>query len=110
VAGSTLQAAGTMLVAEAFFAIGMSFWGVGSRTLLQTRTADEVRGRVVGASGVLTRVLVACSGLVGGALGAAFGLRTALVIGAVGMFLSLALVLRRRVWMVHLDKTKVGLT
>ncbi|GIG68355.1 MFS transporter [Phytomonospora endophytica] len=108
VAGSTVQAAGTMLVAEAFFAIGMSFWGVGSRTLFQIRTADEVRGRVIGASGVLTGVLVACSGLLGGALGSAFGLRTALVIGAVGMLLSLALVLRRRVWMVHLDKTKVG--
>ncbi len=98
VAGSKLQAAGTMLVAEAFFAIGMSFWGVGSVTLNQTRTADEVRGRIIGASTVLTGVMATIAGLVGGGVAGAFGLRASLVTGAVGMFLALALVLRRDVW------------
>ncbi len=98
VAGSRLQAAGTMLVAEAFFAIGMSFWGVGSVTLNQTRSADEVRGRIIGASTVLTGVMATVAGLVSGGVAGAFGLRASLVTGAVGMCLALVLVLRRDVW------------
>jgi len=98
VAGSKVQAAGTMLVAEAFFAIGMSFWGVGSRTLNQTRTAEEVRGRIIGASTVLAGALVTVSGLISGGIAAAYGLRASLVTGAAGMLAALVLVLRRDVW------------
>ena len=101
VAGSTIQAAGTMLLAEAFFAAGMSIYGVGSRTLNQTRVADEIRGRVIGASKVLYGIPVTGAGLIGGGLGTAFGLRTAMVVGAVGMTLALALVLRPQVWAVR---------
>ncbi len=101
VGGSTFRAAATMLLAEAFFANGMSFYGVGSRTLNQTRVAEEVRGRIIGASKVLTGVLCAGAGVIGGALGAAFGLRAAMVVGAVGMTVSLVLVIRPQVWAVR---------
>jgi MFS family permease len=108
VAGSTLQAAGTMLAAEACFAAGMSFYGVGNRTMLQTRTEEATRGRVIGASRVLTGALVAVAGLTGGGIGALFGLRATLVVGAVGMFAALFLVLRRQVWMVDSPKEQAG--
>jgi MFS family permease len=98
VTGSRLQASVTMLVGEAFFGVGMAFWGVGSATLNQTRTADDVRGRIIGASSVLAGVMATVAGLVGGGIAAVFGLRVALASGSVGMFFALVLVLRRDVW------------
>lgn len=103
VAGSKFLAAGLMLISEAAYAVGLSFYGVGNRTLMQTRVDDEVRGRVIGASKFLTNILIALSGVAAGALGAAFGLRVALVVGAVGMALTLALILRPQVWSVSAD-------
>lgn len=98
VTGSRLQASVTMLIGEAFFGIGMAFWGVGSATLNQTRTANDVRGRIIGASSVLTGVMATVAGLVGGGIADVFGLRVALVSGSIGMFFALVLVLRRDVW------------
>ncbi len=104
VAGSKIQATCFMLGSEAAFAVGLSFYGVGNRTLMQTRVDDEVRGRVIGASKFLTTILVAISGLAAGAIGSAFGLRAALVVGAVGMTLALALVVRPQVWSVSTNR------
>jgi MFS family permease len=98
VAGSEVQAAGAMLSAELFFASGMSLSGVATRTLLQTRTETVMRGRVIGASQVLTGLMIAIAGAVGGGVGTAVGLRCTLIVGAVGMAGSLALVARRSLW------------
>jgi MFS family permease len=98
VTGSRIHASVTMLIGEAFFGIGMSFWGVGSATLNQTRTPDDARGRIIGASTVLTSVMAAIAGLVGGGIASLLGLRASLVAGSVGMLLALVLILRRDVW------------
>lgn len=98
VAGSKLQAAGTMLLAESFFALGISLYSVASRTLLQTRTETVMRGRVIGASQVLGGLMIAIAGVVGGGLSTAVGLRGTLIVGAAGMAASLALVVRRSLW------------
>ncbi len=103
VAGSTLRAGGTMLAAEAFMGVGLSFHGVGNRTLNQTRIPRELRGRVIGASRVLTAYLVAIAGVVGGSIASAFGLRTAMAVGAGGMLVALSLVLRPSVWSIRGD-------
>ena len=101
VAGSTLRAGGTMLAAEAFMGVGLSFHGVGNRTLNQTRIPRELRGRVIGASRVLTAYLVAIAGVVGGSIASAFGLRAAMAVGAGGMLFALGLVLRPSVWSIR---------
>lgn len=98
VSGPTVVAAAIMLAGETCFGVGLSFYGVGSRTLFQTRTAASVRGRVIGASRVLPRWCTAAAGLLGGSAAAALGLRGTLALGAIGMVLALALILRPRVW------------
>lgn len=98
VAGQTVEAAATMLVAETAIGVGLSFYGVGSRTLNQTRVPSPMRGRVIGASRVLTLWAVAVAGVIGGSLGSAIGLRHAMEVGAAGMMLALTAVIRRNVW------------
>lgn len=90
-----------MLVGETCFGVGMSFYGVGSRTLFQTRTASTSRGRVIGSSRVLARWCVAAAGPLGGSIGAALGLRSTLIVGAVGMVFAISLIIRPRVWTAH---------
>jgi len=96
--GAVVRAATTMLVGETCFGIGLSWYGAGSRTLFQSRTATGERGRIIGSSRVLSRWCVAAAGLLGGSVGAAVGLRGTLAVGAAGLILSVALVLRPKVW------------
>lgn len=103
VAGPTLQAAATMLAAEAAIGVGLSFYGVGSRTLNQTRVPALMRGRVIGASRVLTLWAVAAAGIIGGSIGSVVGLRHAMEVGAAGMILALTTVIRRDVWRARVD-------
>ena len=98
VAGPTLQAGATMLAAEAAVGVGLSFYGVGSRTLNQTRIPADLRSRVIGASRVLTVSLVALAGIIGGGIGSTIGLRPTMEVGAAGMILALVVTLRRAVW------------
>jgi MFS family permease len=95
--GPTAIAAAVILAGEASIAAGLSLSAVGFTTLRQVRTADEVRGRVIGASRFLTQACVPVAALLGGALGGLFGLRVALLVGGVGTLLGAALVLRRDV-------------
>jgi MFS family permease len=106
VAGGTLLAAagghivaraGLIIAGEACFGAGMSLFGVGYSTLFQVRTADEVRGRVIGTSRFLTSSLVPAGAVLGGVLGVVFSVRLAMIVGAAGMACGLVLVLRRRV-------------
>lgn len=98
VAGPTVQAAATMLVAETAIGVGLSFYGVGSRTLNQTRIPARLRGRVIGAGRVLTLWSVAIAGIIGGSIGSVIGLRHAMEVGAAGMLLALTVILRPSVW------------
>jgi len=99
VGGSTTQAVITMLVAEAWIAAGLALYGVGSRTLYQTLVADAVRGRLIGAGRAMTGALVSISGVAGGAVGLLFGLRMALIVGAIGQSIALViLVVSPTVW------------
>lgn len=108
IGGSTLRAAATMLAGETCFGVGLSFYGVGNRTLIQTRTANQMRGRVIGSSRVLSGWCVAAAGFLGGSIGAAVGLRGTLITGAVGMVLAVSLVLRPQVWTAGDNSRKVG--
>jgi hypothetical protein len=101
VAGPTLQAGTTMLAAEAAIGVGLSFYGVGSRTLNQTRIPVDLRSCVIGASWVFTVSLVALAGIVGGAIGTTIGLRPTMEVGATGMILALVATPRRSVWRVQ---------
>ena len=75
----------------------MAIFGVGYTTMFQLRTADAVRGRVVGAAKFLSAAPIPIAALTGGAVAEAYGLRTAEIVGAIGMALGLVAVLRRRV-------------
>ncbi len=95
--GPTVLSAAFTVAGEACFGAGMSLYGVGYATLCQLRTADEVRGRVIGTSRFLTSALVPLAAVLGGVLGVLFGVRIAMIVGAAGMAVGLVAVLRRSV-------------
>jgi hypothetical protein len=96
--GPKLEAASFITGGEACFGIGLTLFGVGYTTLFQLRTEDEVRGRIIGAARFITAASVPFAAIVAGVIGSLFGLRTALIVGAIGMALGLAAVLSPRVW------------
>ncbi len=96
-AGPRLVAAGFIVAGEACFSAGMAIFGVGYTTMFQVRTVDAVRGRVLGAARFLSAAPIPIAALAGGAVAEAYGLRTAEVVGAIGMALGLVAVLRRPV-------------
>jgi hypothetical protein len=69
---------------------GLSFYGVGSRTLLETRIPVDLRSRAIGGSRVFTVSLVALVGIIGGDIGTTIGLRPTMEVGAAGMILALS--------------------
>jgi hypothetical protein len=75
----------------------MAIFGVGYTTMFQVRTSDVVRGRVLGAAKFLSAAPIPVAALAGGAVAEVYGLRTAEIVGAIGMALGLVAVLRRRV-------------
>lgn len=83
--GSTLSAAAIILAGEVLFAMGMAMYGVGYSTLIQIRVPDQQRGRVSGASRFMITAALPAASILGGAVGAAFGPRMPLIIGAAGM-------------------------
>lgn len=93
--GSRLTAGALILAGEACFSLGLSLFAVSYLSLRQARIADEVRGRVVGASRFATTALVPAAALLGGLIGSLAGLRTTLVVGGVGMLAGAVLILRR---------------
>jgi MFS family permease len=92
-AGSRWQSGAFITAGEACFEVGGTLWSVGRTTLFQLRVADELRGRVMGASRFLSSASTPAAALLGGVLASAFGLRAALLTGAAGMLLGMALVL-----------------
>ena len=99
--GSHLTAGAVILVGEACFSLGLSLFAVSYISLRQARTDDLVRGRVVAASRFLTTALVPVAALCGGVIGSLAGLRTTLVIGALGMLAGASLILRRELFAVR---------
>jgi MFS family permease len=95
--GPTVMASALIIAGEACFGAGLSLFGIGYTTLFQLRTTDEVRGRVIGTSKFLTSASLPMAAVLGGVLGVVFNVRTAMMIGAVGMAVGLVAVLRRRV-------------
>jgi len=95
--GPRLQAAGFIVAGEACFSAGMAIFGVGYTTMFQVRTSDVIRGRVLGAAKFLSAAPIPIAALAGGAVAEAYGLRTAEIVGAIGMALGLVAVLRRQV-------------
>jgi MFS family permease len=95
--GPRLVAAGFIVAGEACFSAGMAIFGVGYTTMFQIRTTDAVRGRVLGAAKFLSAALIPVAALAGGAVAEAYGLRTAEIVGAIGMASGLVAVLRRPV-------------
>ena len=96
--GPVLVASVFITAGEACFGIGFMIFSVGYQTLFQLRTADEVRGRVIGASRFITSGPVPFAALFSGVVGDVFGLRATLIAGAVGMVVGLAAILGPRVW------------
>jgi MFS family permease len=110
-AGPRLVAAGFIVAGEACFSAGMAIFGVGYTTMFQVRTIDAVRGRVLGAAKFLSAASIPIAALAGGAMAEAYGLRTAEVVGAIGMALGLVAVLRRPVIAASLhDRAGAALT
>ncbi len=95
--GPTALAGAFIVAGEASFGAGMSLFGVGYTTLFQLRAADEVRGRVIGTARFVTSGLVPVAAVLGGILATVTGVRTTMVVGAVGMAFGLVAVLRRPV-------------
>lgn len=108
VSGNTLQMAILILLSESCWAIGLSFYGVGSRTLFQRRTADAVRGKVIGAAAAVRGLLVCLSYLVGGAIAQVSGPRVTLILAAAGMVLISPLVMRRKVWIFGDERRRIA--
>ncbi len=95
--GPRLVAAGFIVAGEACFSAGLALFGVGYTTMFQVRTSDDVRGRVLGAAKFLSAASIPFAALAGGAVAQAYGLRTAEVVGAIGMALGLVAVVRPHV-------------
>jgi MFS family permease len=93
--GPKLAASAVILAGEACFSVGLAVFAVSYISLRQVRVDDNARGRVVGASRFLTTAAVPLAALVGGAIGSLAGLRTTLVVGALGMVLGAAVSVRR---------------
>jgi MFS family permease len=100
--GPVVVASAFIVAGEACFGIGLTVFGVGYQTLFQVRTADEVRGRVIGASRFITTASVPLAAIIAGVLGTTLGLRATLIAGAAGMILGLAAILSPQIW--HLEK------
>jgi MFS family permease len=98
IGGSTLQIGATILAAEICWDVGLSFYGVGSRTVFQWRTDETDRGKVLGSAASLRGVLVCGAYVVGGAMAELLGLRSTLVFAAAGMVAALSLIIRPSVW------------
>jgi MFS family permease len=77
-----------LAVAQVFFGIGLTAFGANEVTLRQSVTAESTLGRVNAAFYVLSNGSAPFGALVGGALGAALGVRYALVLAAVGELLA----------------------
>lgn len=95
--GPRLVAAGFIVAGEACFSAGMAIFGVGYTTMFQVRTVDGVRGRVLGAAKFICAASIPVAALAGGVVAQAYGLRTAEIVGAIGMAFGLVAVLRRSV-------------
>jgi MFS family permease len=106
--GPAIVASAFIIAGEACFGVGLTLFGVGYQTLFQVRTADEVRGRVIGASRFITTASVPLAATLAGVLGATLGLRATLIAGAAGMTLGLAAILSPRIW--QLEKSEQELT
>lgn len=96
--GPVLVSSVFITAGEACFGIGFMIFSVGYQSLFQLRTADEVRGRVIGASRFITSAPVPLAALFSGVVGDVIGVRATLIAGAVGMTAGLAAVLGPRVW------------
>lgn len=105
--GPGIMASALIIAGEACFGAGLSLFGVGFTTLSQLRTADGVRGRVIGTSKFLTSASVPVAAVLGGVLGVVFTVRVAMIVGSVGMALGLVAVLRRPVLSVRGKDGKV---
>lgn len=96
--GPVLVSSVFITAGEACFGIGFMIFSIGYQSLFQLRTADEVRGRVIGAARFITSAPVPLAALFSGVVGDIIGVRATLIAGAAGMTAGLAAVLGPRVW------------
>lgn len=96
--GPVVVASVFITAGEACFGIGFMIFSVGYQSLFQLRTADQVRGRVIGAARFITSAPVPLAALFSGVVGDVIGVRATLIAGAAGMAAGLAAVLGPRVW------------
>jgi MFS family permease len=88
-AGGTVPLVVTILVISGgFFGLGLTVFNVGQASLQQAVTPDHLQGRVNATMGLIGSASVPLGGLLGGTLGTILGLRTTLVVAAVGEILS----------------------
>jgi MFS family permease len=80
--------------AQFVFGVGLTLYNVNQLSLRQRIVPDHLLGRVNATEQVLVRGLAPLGALLGGALGIAFGLRTTLVIAALGELLAVGWIVR----------------
>lgn len=77
-----------LIVAEFFLGLGLTIFNVGQVSLRQTATPDDLQGRMNATMRVIGASLVPLGALLGGAFGEAIGLRSTLILAALGEMLS----------------------
>ena len=81
---------GLLMLAQALFGIGLVVFSAGQVSIRQGATPDDLQGRMNATMVFIAGAAVPAGALLGGWLGEAVGLRTALLIAAVGEILSVA--------------------
>jgi MFS family permease len=82
--GPNAVVVGILVVGQFLFGLGLTIFNVGQVSLRQAVTPDHLQGRMNGTMQVIALGIVPLGGLLGGALGETIGLRTTLVVTALG--------------------------
>jgi MFS family permease len=93
-AGPRWRAVATLVVAEMLVECGGTLYGINAVSLRQATTPDHLLGRVNATTRVAGNGAEPLGALLGGALGVAIGLRSTLMVGALGTMLALVWIVR----------------
>jgi MFS family permease len=103
--GGMYEVAGILMAATFLFGFGQALFNISAATIMQTVTARDILGRVNSVASVLYRSTLPIGGMIGGVLGEHLGMRTTVMIGALGLLASAGILALRPVRTFQLTKS-----
>ncbi len=88
VSGSVVTIVAMLVIAQLLFGIGLTTYNIGQVSLRQAITPDRLQGRVNAIMSVMLLGTVPIGALLGGTLGEAINLRSALFVAVIGEFMA----------------------